>query len=170
MCVDSYHVVNSTLCIQCLDDACVYTCSIIHPACVSCNNTICTSCLSGYAVYTRGDNVTCRSCRNIDKNCVSCTIQTEYCTQCRDGYALVEGACVMCSAGHSVSLEGDSCVSCSLLDSSCVLCGEEVCVGCYYGFSLVGTVCYNCAAFHSYCATCTSLGCTSCRMGYALVG
>ncbi|KAH0576035.1 Cysteine-rich membrane protein 2 [Spironucleus salmonicida] len=147
----------SNTCADC-DPKC-YTCETSKSKCTNCRpsdeligNDCLTSCIS---------NSDCRSnqicdeeiCENCVGNCVSCSGTIYNCSNCSNGYGLIQGVCSKCT------------------DSNCDKCDGQVstCKKCKSGFRLQGASCQACAVHNcsTYGASNSDI-CVTCLAGYKM--
>jgi len=125
-----------------------HVCSALDSNCLDCNSTNCLICLTGY--YVDASNL-CQLCNLNLCDCLACS-SALVCTQCLNGYYLVNDTCTSCA-----SIAG--CQSCS---------NSSVCTLCASGFYNNGGVCVVCS---QGCVICTDSSCAICdSMSYMANG
>lgn len=92
---------------------------------------------------------TCTTCQITAPNCLSCTLDSSG----------VVTACSSCAPGYSISLSGDSCISCPV---GCATCSGGACSICLPTFSLSGSIC-SCSPVTGLYLTPSSDACALCN-------
>eukprot|EP00702_Spironucleus_salmonicida_P004146 EST45437.1 Cysteine-rich membrane protein 2 [Spironucleus salmonicida] len=133
---------------------------------ISGNTKICQECHSTY--LPTPDHACSRDCANIPY-CAQCDIFTRHCSACKQGFALVNGMCLLCGS-LSVSISGDSCVSsaCQTIPH-CTLCEDNRCIACTSGIPTQnGLTCGSCDTRDClFCDDVDPTICGNCESGQA---
>ena len=156
--------------------------------CVTCNNANCSSCRFNNFCGACATEVDfnfgyCFSCA-VD-NCIVCSVSSDRCTTCFDGYTLIATAtgvadqCIVCNNPCATCNADGSCATCqapylftSTSSPNCVLCddprcisctdtGNSSCTTCSTGWVAINGVCQSCVAG---CTTCSSIDTTICTV------
>ncbi|CAD8105658.1 unnamed protein product [Paramecium sonneborni] len=164
-------------CPQCIDQ----NCQSCRQYCSLCNHLlddlyICKTCLPGYYLIDQ-------ECHPCSSNCKTCSIKSDQCTSCFEGYFLTPDmkcekcnqgcqscqvqtkSCTICEYGYQLIQQKDFLYECVKCDQGCNSCNEGRCLVCSnQQFLTEDGKCEKCVA---PCFTCSSLTqCIICADGY----
>ncbi|KAL4480165.1 hypothetical protein ABPG74_020681 [Tetrahymena malaccensis] len=137
-----------------------YICQLCDNNCLTCQQTSqnCIDCKKGYFIDS---NKKCNKCSNF---CDQCT-DLKSCSQCQEGYKLLNNVCVICENNPGYFLDYSQ-KECSKCDSSCLTCknNSKNCQSCNEGYYLDKNECIQCMKDCNLCQD--SKTCNQCKEGF----
>jgi len=144
---------SNTTCSKCITENMYFNttvgrCELCELNCLNCSNSItCNKCVLNFYPETQGNSTVCVYC--LTNECLECTSPT-VCKTCNEGFTLVDGYCLLCSA---IIPGCENCTyNATTKNATCSLCVD--------GFILANTICnlcpQNCGKClnSSFCAIC----------------